>query len=341
MKDELLAALRRSGDYVSGQELCETFGVSRTAVWKAVEQLKKEGYEIEAVRNRGYRLLSSEVFGEREIAGRLSTVWLGRSLEYFEEIGSTNVQANLRAEAGGEQGLLVVADHQTAGRGRRGRSWGSPAGCNLYFSILLRPQIPPERAPMLTLLMAVAVNRALEKAGAGRLKAGAGRGKKSEHPASSLGIKWPNDIVIDGRKVCGILTEMSAEQDYIRHVVIGTGINIGKQTFPADAADHAIYLEEVVETPSRVQILSDVCGEFEGLYEQFLKAGDLRFLQEEYNRDLVSMDKEVRVLDPKGEYTGISRGINEIGELLVERPGGAVEPVYAGEVSVRGIYGYV
>ncbi|MGN1146710.1 MAG: biotin operon repressor, partial [Acetatifactor sp.] len=145
MKAQILSLLRERADYVSGQELCEHFGVSRTAVWKAVGQLKKEGYVIEAVQNRGYRLLEGtepyreEVYGQNELVSRMHTAWAGRELHFYESLGSTNVQAKQLAESGAAHGALVVADMQTAGRGRRGRGWVSPAGANIYFTIVLRP----------------------------------------------------------------------------------------------------------------------------------------------------------------------------------------------------------
>lgn len=326
MKSKILSLLRERADYVSGQELCEHFGVSRTAVWKAVNQLKKEGYEIEAVQNRGYRLVDEgEAYGQNSIASRLHTAWAGRELRFWESIGSTNVQAKLEAENGAPHGTLIVADMQTAGRGRRGRNWDSPAGTNIYFTLLLRPQLPPQKASMLTLVMATAVARAI------RLETGL-----------EAGIKWPNDIVLHGKKVCGILTEMSAEPDYIHYVVIGTGINVGEQEFPPELSDKAASLN--VELGGRVDrsaLTARVMECFEEDYEVFTATEDLSGLSEQYQKLLVNLDEQVCVLDPKGEYRGIARGITPSGELLVECPDGKIKEVYAGEVSVRGIYGYV
>ena len=158
MKSKILTLLRERGDYVSGQELCERFGVSRTAVWKAIGQLKKEGFSIEAVQNRGYRLVQEEeVFGQHELESRMDTRWAGHPVTFYEVLDSTNLRAKLDAENGAPQGALVVADMQTAGRGRRGRSWSSPAGANAYFTLILKPDFEPEKASMLTLVMAMAV----------------------------------------------------------------------------------------------------------------------------------------------------------------------------------------
>ena len=325
MKAEILALLRDRQDYVSGQELCRRFGVSRTAVWKAIGQLKKEGYHIQAVQNRGYLLEQEELFGQHELESRMDTEWAGHPVSWYETLGSTNLQAKLDAENGAENGALIVADMQTAGRGRRGRTWNSPPGTNLYFTLILKPQIAPDQASMLTPLMGLAVAEGIR-----------------ETCGLQTGIKWPNDVVIDGRKVCGILAEMSVEREFIHYVVVGVGINVGLQSFPKQVADTAVCLQEKCGGKvSRAELLVNVLKAFERYYAVFRKTGDLSDLRQMYGNLLVSRDKEVRVLDPKGEYQGIARGINETGELLVEKEDGVVTAVYAGEVSVRGIYGYV
>lgn len=325
MKSEILALLRERGDYVSGQELCERFGVSRTAVWKAVNQLKKEGYHITAVQNRGYLLAEDEeLFGKNGLESRMETEWAGRRVLFFDCLNSTNLRAKQEAENGAAQGTLIVADMQTAGRGRRGRSWSSPAGTNAYFTLILKPEYAPDRASMVTLVAALAVAEGIR-----------------ETCGAMACIKWPNDIVIDGRKVCGILTEMSAERGYIHHVVVGVGINVGRQDFPPEIRERAACLEEICgKKVSRTGLIVNVMRYFEKYYHCFCATTDLSGLLEDYNRRLISRDREIRVLDPRGDYGGISRGINGAGELLVELENGATVNVYAGEVSVRGVYGY-
>lgn len=326
MKTEILTLLRERGDYVSGQELCERFGVSRTAVWKAVGQLKKEGFAIDAVQNRGYRLVQEEeVFGQHELESRMDTRWAGHPVTFYDAVDSTNLRAKLDAENGAPQGALVVADMQTAGRGRRGRSWSSPAGTNVYFTLILKPDFAPDKASMLTLVMAMAVAEGI-----------------TETCGGEACIKWPNDIVIDGKKVCGMLTELSVQQEYIQHVVIGVGVNVGMQRFAPEIAATATCLEQQCgRRIPRAVLVVNIMKAFEKYYDSFLKTLDFSRLLEPYNKLLVNCGREVRVLDPKGEYTGISRGINRTGELLVELADGSVKEVYAGEVSVRGIYGYV
>lgn len=331
MRGKILTFLRDRKDYVSGQELCDFFGVSRTAVWKAINKLKEEGYQIEAVTNRGYLLLEkepTEFFGATEIESRLHTKWLGTPLHFYWETDSTNVRAKLAAEEGEQSGALFVADKQTAGRGRRGRSWESPAGGNLYFTLLLRPKILPDSASMLTLVAAMALTKAIKEF-------------LPEEEKQKVGIKWPNDVVLGGRKVSGILTEMSTEPEHIHYVVIGIGVNTGKQEWPKEIADKATSLEESLgHRVNRSLLLSGFLGEFEQAYETFLGTEDMSLLREEYDEMLVNCEKMVRVLDPKGEYEGLAKGINNRGELLVETKG-EVREVYAGEVSVRGILGYI
>ncbi len=326
MKSKILALLRQRGDYVSGQELCRYFGVSRTAVWKAIGQLKKEGYRIEAVQNRGYLLVEErELFGQHELESRIATKWAGHPVTWYQVLDSTNLQAKLDAEKGAAQGALVVADMQTAGRGRRGRAWNSPPGANIYFSLILKPEFAPDKAAMITPVMGLAVAESIRST-----------------CGLDAGIKWPNDVVIDGKKVCGMLAEMSVERDFIHYVVIGVGINVGQQDFPGEIAATAVSIQQAGGCQvSRAELVAGIMNKFEEYYEEFSAKGDLSGLTERYGSLLVNKGREVRVLDPKGEFQGRALGINPRGELLVEREDGSVTEVYAGEVSVRGVYGYV
>ncbi len=328
MKTEILKILRGTDGYVSGQELCDKLGVSRTAVWKVIGSLKEEGYEIDAVSRKGYRLLSSpDVVSESEVASRISDGVFGQRVVSYEITDSTNTRAKQLAEEGAVHGTLVVANMQTAGKGRRGRSWQQEEGSVIAMSLLLRPVFSPDKASMLTLLAAHSV--------AGAIEAVTGL------PAA---IKWPNDIVINRKKTVGILTEMSlgVEQAAIDYIVIGIGINVNNTAFPEDIRDMAtsLYLEKG-ERVSRSVLIAESMRRLEADYEAFLETEDLSAILQDYNTHLISMNKEVRVLDPKGEYTGISRGMDAQGELLVERADGELIKVYAGEVSVRGLYGYV
>lgn len=326
MKTEILKVLRESGGYVSGQQLCDSFGVSRTAVWKVIDQLKKEGYEIEAVRNKGYRLIESpDVMGQAELESLIDTRWAGKTVVYAKETDSTNIQAKALGEKGAVHGTLVVADRQTAGKGRRGRRWTSPPGTSIYMTILLKPQFLPSKAPMLTLVMALSVAEGIMG--------------ETGLPAQ---IKWPNDIVVNGKKVCGILTEMSAEVDYINYVVTGAGVNVNADSFPEDIARTAtsLYIEGGVKL-RRAQLAASIVERYEKNYEMFMETEDLSRLKDPYNRLLVNCRKEVRILEPGNEYEAVASGINDTGELVVMTADGKEKAIYAGEVSVRGVYGYV
>ncbi|MCI5517809.1 MAG: biotin--[acetyl-CoA-carboxylase] ligase [Roseburia sp.] len=325
MKSEILEALRETDGYVSGQDLCNKFGVSRTAVWKAIKQLKEAGYEIEAVPNKGYHIVSApDLMNKVELESIRNTTWAGQEIYYYDVTDSTNIRAKELAEEGHPSGTLVVADHQESGRGRRGRSWDSPSGTGIFMTLLLKPEMNPNHASMLTLVAAMAVARAISKCA----------------DTEAL-IKWPNDIVIGGKKICGILTEMSAQFDFINHIVIGIGINVHNEHFP----------EEIVETASsillqtgkrirRAELIEQILEQFEHYYAIFMETEDLSGLVKEYNSILVNMNKSVRVLDPKEPFEGKAMGITKKGELIVDT-WESRKMVSSGEVSVRGLYGYV
>lgn len=326
MKKEILKQLRESSAYISGQRLCDTYSVSRTAIWKVIEQLKKEGYEIEAVRNKGYRLIESpDVITEAELESLMETTWAGKQVAYMEETDSTNTQAKALGEKGAVHGTLVVADRQNAGKGRRGRTWTSPQGTSIYMSILLRPEIVPAKAPMLTLVMA--------------LSAVEGIAKVLEVEA---GIKWPNDVVANGKKICGILTEMSTEIDFINYVVVGIGVNSNEENFPDELKEKATSLRLICGHPvKRSALIAGIMKQFERNYNQFVKDGNLCNMKNAYNRVLVNCKKQVRVLEPGHEYEAFAEGITDTGELIVRKDDGEECNIFAGEVSVRGVYGYV
>lgn len=326
MKTEILRYLKEADGYISGQELCERFHVSRTAVWKVMKQLEAEGYEIEAVRNRGYRLKTSEdILSREEILSSIKGQWAGKEVLYFAETDSTNTEAKKAAENGAPHGTLAVAEHQTGGKGRRGRTWDSPGGTGIFMSLILRPDMAPPHASMLTLVAALAAAKGIEACA----------------QVESL-IKWPNDIVINGRKICGILTEMSADPDCINYVVVGIGINVNMEQFPEEICQVAasIYTESGRKLKRSV-LISAVMEAFEEYYSAFMETADMSSLLEEYNGKLANCGRTVRVLDPAGEYSGTAQGINSQGELLVEMEDKTVRTVMSGEVSVRGIYGYV
>lgn len=326
MKEEILRLLRSADGYISGQELCNRFGVSRTAVWKAINQLKEAGYEIEAQQNKGYRLMAApDLMTEAEIKSLMHTEWVAKEVLYFDTIDSTNTKAQELAEKGYPSGTLVVADKQESGKGRRGRSWVSPSGTGIFMTLMIKPDINPNNASMLTLVAALAVAKAITSV-----------------TGEEALIKWPNDIVINGKKVCGILTEMNAQFDYINHIVVGIGINVHNESFPEEISQMAssLMIEAGGKRFHRAQIIAETMAYFEQYYDTFLKTQDLSALVREYDKLLVNRNKSVRVLDPKEPFDGKAMGITPKGELIVDT-WESRKLVSSGEVSVRGIYGYV
>ncbi len=248
-----------------------------------------------------------------------------KNIIYYQQLDSTNAEIARLAKQEAAHGTVVVADAQTAGKGRRGRGWESPAGENIYMSILLRPDCVPDRAPMLTLVMAYSVAKVIKQLG-----------------FTDLQIKWPNDLVLSGKKICGILTEMQLKESKIDYVVVGVGINVNTSGFSEELKETAtsLYLQSGRVT-GRQMLVESIVEFFGKSYRQFEKTQDLSFLKEEYNDMLVNAGRQVRVLEPGNEYTAYAQGINSEGELLVQTAEGEEKRIYAGEVSVRGIYGYV
>jgi BirA family biotin operon repressor/biotin-[acetyl-CoA-carboxylase] ligase len=295
-------------------------------VWKAINQLKEAGYEIEAQQNKGYRLMAApDLMTEAEIKSLMHTEWVAKEVLYFDTIDSTNTKAQELAEKGYQSGTLVVADKQESGKGRRGRSWVSPSGTGIFMTLMIKPDINPNNASMLTLVAALAVAKAITSV-----------------TGEEALIKWPNDIVINGKKVCGILTEMNAQFDYINHIVVGIGINVHNESFPEEISQMAssLMIEAGGKRFHRAQIIAETMSYFEQYYDTFLKTQDLSALVREYDKLLVNRNKSVRVLDPKEPFDGKAMGITPKGELIVDT-WESRKLVSSGEVSVRGIYGYV
>ncbi|HTS79372.1 MAG TPA: biotin--[acetyl-CoA-carboxylase] ligase [Myxococcaceae bacterium] len=313
----VLEMLLESGqDFASGEALSGKLGLSRTAVWKVVNALRDRGYAIEAVPSRGYRLIRvPDRLGALEIVPLLETHDLGRTVHAFDSLGSTSEHAFRLAGEGAEHGELVVAEQQTAGRGRRGRSWASPAGKNLYASLVLRPELPPQRAPELTLLAAVAVAETL-------------RGEGVEAT-----IKWPNDLQVGGRKIAGILTELSAEADRVHFVILGIGVNLNAAPadFPPELAEVATSVLRV--TGRRVNRAAFAARLLRTL-EHWLDVHE----QEGFGpvrarwRELSStLGLEVLVKTDRRELRGKAEDIDADGALLLRTEDG-VERVLAGDV---------
>jgi BirA family transcriptional regulator, biotin operon repressor / biotin---[acetyl-CoA-carboxylase] ligase len=320
--DGRILELFRSGDgFVSGEALSRLLGVSRTAVWKHVNALRANGYQIEAVPAKGYRLLSSpRLLSKTEISSGLDTRRIGSSVVCLKETDSTNAVAFRMAEEGAPEGTVVIADLQTAGKGRLGRIWLSPEGVNLYCSILLRPPITPVAACQLTFLSVVAVARAIEKC--------------SELKPQ---IKWPNDILISGKKVAGLLNEMNAETEKVNFVVLGIGVNLnmrlsqlseGLLRHPATS-----LLEEGGVEVDRVGFARTLLKEVDELYDIFLREGEGPVRAEWLERSAMT-GRSVKVSTGTREFTGVVQGVDPYGGLQVLRSDGVVETVLSGDVGL-------
>ena len=275
---------------------------------------EKESYE---------EIVTDGIYNETTIADQIHTKWAGKTVHFARETDSTNLWIKRLAKEGASEGTLALAEFQSAGRGRLGRSWEVPEGTSVMMSILLRPKFEPQYAPTLTLVMGMAVAKAVKSLG------------------FDVSIKWPNDVVVSHKKICGILTEMGVRDGKIDYAVIGVGINVNIKEFPEEMADKAtsLYLESGKEF-DRSQIPGLVMEAFEEYYEKFAATCDLSGLKEEYESILANYNQPVRVL-AKEPYEGVARGITDGGELLVEKPDGTIVAVSAGEVSVRGLYSYV
>lgn len=325
MKEKILELLKQGSGYVSGQGICEQLGVSRTAIWKNINTLRQEGYQIDSIPNKGYKLLAEpDVIDASRIKGCLRTKWLGKSIYYETEMDSTNTQAKRLGEDGAANGTVVVTEKQTAGRGRRGKIWVSPEG-NCYISILLRPEVVVDRASIITLVTAMALAKAIKQV-----------------TALDTMIKWPNDVIANGKKLCGILTESSTDLEYINYVVVGIGINTNQTEFPEELRETASSIcLETGRKVSRPELLGAFLNAFESYYEIFLKTEDLRELSEEYNQLLINRGREVKIIENERERILRAVGVDQKGGLVVEDESGKQETIISGEVSVRGLYGYV
>jgi BirA family biotin operon repressor/biotin-[acetyl-CoA-carboxylase] ligase len=319
LREAILQVFRQNDRaFVSGEDLSRKLGVSRTAVWKQIGALRDLGYDIAAVPSRGYRLLGvPDTLIGAELQAGLQTAVIGRQIVSLAEVDSTNLHAARLAEAGAVAGTVVVAESQTDGRGRRGRVWASPPGVNLYLSVLLRPPIPPWDAPQLTFLSAVAVARTV-----------------AETAGLEPEVKWPNDILLSGRKVAGLLNEMRAETEGLHHVILGIGVNLNMtaEQFPADPRNPATsLLLETGRPVVRAAFARRLLCHLDGLYAEFLAEGfsPIRRAWESYFRLLgqgVAVDGQERPLQ------GTVAGIDGDGALLLRRADGRQERILAGDV---------
>lgn len=322
MKEEILRLLKESRlEYVSGEEICRSLAVTRTAVWKHIQALREDGYGIDARPRAGYMLtvVPDRLFPE-EIRDGLSTRFVGRKVFYCDSVSSTNDLAMEMARNGAGEGVLVVAEDQTGGKGRLGRGWYSPKYKGIWFSLLLCPSVNPSEASQVTMMAAVALASAI----------------KSETGVAA-GIKWPNDLLVGGKKLCGILTELSAEMDRINHLVVGVGINTNQDQddFPEAVRDTATSLKvEAGRTVSRVRLLQASLAAFEWWYGEWLTRGFPPVLAR-WKEMSVSLNCPVRIHNLNKSWDGWAEDVDKDGALLLRLPDGSLQRLVSGEVSLR------
>jgi len=307
--------------YLSGESMANSIGVSRTAVWKHIKSLREAGYPIEGTAKMGYRLLkSAKPFNAFEIALALKkqkNKTIGRKIHFLTSLDSTNTKALELAKNGAPEGTVVISDSQGKGRGRLGRRWVSPSGKNLYTSIILRPPVPPEKAQTLTLLSAVAAAETIEA-----------------FIPQKPHLKWPNDILIEGKKVCGILTEMSSETDRINHVVVGIGVNINMDMKKTPSEIKGIATSVAQQRGSRVSradFAALLYSNFEKWYKKFIKEGPPPVF-EAWRGYFQGEGKPIKVKGFSKSITGICLGIDNEGALIVREKTGNIERVVSGDV---------
>lgn len=317
----LLKALQeKRGEFVSGQQLAEDLGLSRTAVWKQIQGLREEGYVIEAKVRSGYRLVSGpERLYPDQIQRALEGLELGRRVSYHERVATTMEVARELAEEGAEEGTLVLAETQEAGRGRLGRSWASPYGLGLWFSLVLRPFLPPAEAPKATLLAAVAVAQAVERVAGVR-----------------CGIKWPNDLYLPGGKLCGILTELKGQTDAVEYLILGIGINVNQrqEDFPPELRPQATSL--LIETGRRIDriVLLRAClEEFEARYRPWVQSRSEQWMQD-WRELNITIGRRVQVTFLKETFVGRAVDVGTDGSLVVEGDNGERRVFRAGDVTL-------
>ncbi|UAL50788.1 MULTISPECIES: biotin--[acetyl-CoA-carboxylase] ligase [Metabacillus] len=322
LRTRLLQAFSEAeGEFLSGQKLSETLGCSRTAVWKHIEDLRSEGYELEAVRKRGYRITyKPDKISGNEIQLGLKTEFMGRHIHFEEVLSSTQKIAHTLAGDGAKEGTIVVADQQTSGRGRLARAWYSPKQTGIWMSMILRPKIPINKTPQLTLLTAVALIQAIE-----------------EVTGLTPEIKWPNDILINGKKIVGILTELQAEADRVHSVIIGVGMNVNHtlDQFPEELQATATSIAaETGEQADRAQVIQAIMMNFEKLYTSYLVHGfkPVKLLWESY---AISLNKNLIARTLQGTIRGRAIGIDDEGVLLLETNEGNIEKIYSADIEIQ------
>ena len=325
MREKILEViLDNEKEFISGEELSKKLGISRTAIWKHIRILRSQGYNIESVNKKGYRLVDepTDLLNPQNIYRNLKTKFIGKNVLHFETIDSTNDYAK---KIGNElrDGSVIISEEQTKGKGRLGRVWESKAGEGIWMSIILKPNIIPNKAPFITLIAGASIVKALNILGV------------------DAKIKWPNDITINNKKLSGILTELSAEIERVNYIVVGIGMNVKDTDFEEELQDKATSLYKENYNVSRVDIVKDILCQFEKLYLDYIEKDDKKEVLDICRQYSAIINKEIYVIKNDQKELVDCIGINEEGNLIIKNKDGKLEEIMSGEVSIRGVKGYV
>ena len=325
MREKILEViLDNEKEFISGEELSKKLGISRTAIWKHIRILRSQGYNIESVNKKGYRLVDepTDLLNPQNIYRNLKTKFIGKNVLHFETIDSTNDYAK---KIGNElrDGSVIISEEQTKGKGRLGRVWESKAGEGIWMSIILKPNIIPNKAPFITLIAGASIVKALNILGV------------------DAKIKWPNDITINNKKLSGILTELSAEIERVNYIVVGIGMNVKDTDFEEELQDKATSLYKENYNVSRVDIVKEILCQFEKLYLDYIEKDDKKEVLGICRQYSAIINKEIYVIKNDQKELVDCIGINEEGNLIIKNKDGNLEEIMSGEVSIRGVKGYV
>ena len=325
MREKILKViLDNEKEFISGEELSKKLGISRTAIWKHIRILRSQGYNIESVNKKGYRLVDepTDLLNPQNIYRNLKTKFIGKNVLHFETIDSTNDYAK---KIGNElrDGSVIISEEQTKGKGRLGRVWESKAGEGIWMSIILKPNIIPNKAPFITLIEGASIVKALNILGV------------------DAKIKWPNDITINNKKLSGILTELSAEIERVDYIVVGIGMNVKDTDFEEELKDKATSLYKENYNVSRIDIVKEILCQFEKLYLDYIEKDDKKEVLDICRQYSAIINKEIYVIKNDQKELVDCIGINEEGNLIIKNKDGKLEEIMSGEVSIRGVKGYV
>lgn len=325
MRDKIIKVILESeGQFISGEELSKRFGVSRAAIWKHIKSLREEGYDIESVNRKGYRLAQKpiDLLTHQNISYELHTKFIGKNIIHFDTIDSTNDYAKQIATKE-KEGTVVISEEQTKGKGRLGRNWYSKLGEGIWMSIILKPNMIPYKAPFITLIAGASIAKSLNELGI------------------NTTIKWPNDVIINGKKICGILTELSAEIERINHIVLGIGINVKTIDFSPEISDIATSLQKEGYNLSRVDIVKMILEEFEKLYIEYVENNNKKETIDICRKYSAVIGKEIYAIKGENKELVTCLNLDENGNLIVKKRDGNVTQIMSGEISIRGKDGYI